>query len=131
MNKKELFKSLNKLCEDLDYDYNINCGGCCFVAACLAEQLEKYCIPFKVAIHYKPTHYWIKVSDRNINRDEYTKEFLELWDSKYLFEIYNTENWNHIYNRKWNLIVRTKINSLFIKYGNSIRRRSSNSGIRR
>ena len=52
MNKKELFKQVNKLCYNLDNKYNINCGGCCYVAACIAEQLELKGIPFKV-IHYE------------------------------------------------------------------------------
>ncbi len=100
-------------------DYNINCGGCCYVAAVLAEQLENYKIPFKVAIAYCPTHYWIKVSDRHINRDDFQKEYLKDWTSERLYYIYYNENWNDCYNRKWNLIVKTRIVSLFKKCENS------------
>lgn len=119
MTRKELFKRLNSLCEDMNYYYNINCGGCCYVAAVISEQLEIHGIPFKIAVTYSPTHYWIEVPDRYINRDGFHKEFLEDWDSKYLYNLYYSEDWNDYYNRKWNLIVQTRIKSLFKKYENS------------
>lgn len=67
MNKKKLFTKLNQLCLELDNKYNINCGGCCYVAACIAEQLESFNIPFEI-VHYDicGCHYAIKVSDRYI-----------------------------------------------------------------
>lgn len=119
MTRKELFKSLNSLCEEMNFSYNINCGGCCYVAAVLAEQLENYNIPFKVVVTYCPTHYWIKVSDRNINRDGFKKEGFLNWSSSDLYKYYYNEDWNNLYNRRWNLIVKTRIRSIFIKYENS------------
>ena len=92
MNRKRLFKEINKLCIYLQNKYNINNGGCCYVAACIAEQLELYSIPFKI-IHYDlfSCHYCIKVSDRYLNRDDYKKreisEILEC-SSKTLYNIY-------------------------------------------
>lgn len=122
MNKKELFKSLNSLCCEMNESYNINCGGCCFVAAVIAEQLEIANIPFLVAVTYHPTHYAIKVSDRYINRDDYRfcTEDLRSWDSDSLYDIYDEGYWNDYYSRRWNLIVRTRIKSIFRKYGNSV-----------
>ena len=124
MNKKELFKNLNKLCRDLDNKYNINCGGCCFVAAVIAEQLENCNIPFTV-IKYDECgcHYAIKVNDRIINRSDYRSWEIVINDyitSEELFFTYNNNNWNTIYNKRWNLIVKTQIKSLFKKYGNHI-----------
>lgn len=121
MTRKELFKRLNSLCEDMNYYYNINCGGCCYVAAVISEQLEIHGIPFKIAVTYSPTHYAIKVNDRFINRDgfKFHKEDLIPWDSKYLYDTYRYEDWNDCYNRRWNLIVQTRIKSLFKKYENS------------
>ena len=88
MSKKELFKTLNNLCEEMNYSYNINSGGCCFVAAVIAEQLEIFNIPFKIAYTYCPTHYAIKVERGYINRDDYKfKEFYD-WDSEYLYDTY-------------------------------------------
>ena len=128
MNRKELFKQLNSLCEELNYKYNINRGGCCFVAAVIAEQLESYNIPFSV-IHYDMwgCHYAIRVSDRIINRDDYKSNEIsrEMTSEDYfllsdeLYDIYYSEDWNKSYSKKCNLIVKTKIKSLFKKYGNS------------
>jgi len=131
MTRKELFKKLNCLCSEMSESYDINNGGCCFVAAVLAEQLEKYKIPFEVAYTIGPTHYWIKVSDRNINRDDFKADKKCKLSSKYLYNLYYYQDWNDMYCKSWNLIVQTRITSLFYKYGNSIRRRSNNSSIRR
>ena len=123
MTKKQLFTNLNKLCNEMDIQYNTGCGGCCFVTACLAENLEKNKIPFKVVVLHNPCHYFIKVSDRYINRcgfiiKEDLKDVCD-YDSNHLYFIYRTENWCECYNRKWNLIVSTKIKALFKKYENS------------
>lgn len=127
MNRKELFKSLNNLCEEMNISYNINCGGCCFVAAVIAEQLEIFNIPFKIAYTCGPTHYAIKLNYGYINRDHYEFEEFYNWNSEYLYNTYKTEDWNNYYNKKWNLIVKTRIKSLFRKYGNNFRRLRSNS----
>ena len=119
MTRRELFKRLNCLCLELADYYDINNGGCCYVAAVIAEQLEKHNISFKIAVAYSPTHYWIRVSDRYINRDGFKAEFIENWDSDCLYNIYDEGGWNDSYNRKYNLIVQTKIKSLFKKYENN------------
>ena len=122
MSRKELFKQLNRLCEELNYKYNINCGGCCYVAAVLAEQFELHNIPFTV-IHYNECgcHYAIKVSDRYINRDDYRKreisEYLD-WSSSDLFEVYNEGDWNKCYSTRHNSTVRKSIVKVFNKYEN-------------
>ena len=107
----------------MNNSYNINWGGCCFVAAVISEQLEKYNISFKIAYTKCPTHFAIKVSDRYINRDGFKFDKLSeiyLWDSKFLYETYQNGNWNDHYSKRWNLIVKTRIKSLFKKYGNNI-----------
>ena len=122
MNRKELFKQVNELCCNLDNKYNINCGGCCYVAACIAEQLELKGIPFKV-IHYDlySCHFAIKVSDRYLNRCDYRKkEITEIpnWTSKDLFEYYRRGDWNWKYEPKNNRTVKNSIKSVFSKYEN-------------
>lgn len=117
MNKKKIFTKLNQLCFNLNCEYNINCGGCCYVAACIAEQLERFSIPFNV-IHYDlhHCHFAIKVSDRYINRDGYTKKEITdilCWDSKKLFQHYYDNDWNDYYHTKYNNIIRNKIKELF------------------
>lgn len=124
MTKKELFKSINELCLNLDYKYDINNGGCCFVAAVIAQQLENYNIPYEVYEYFSPCHYIIKVSDRCLNnpREYYFRDkyIMEDYNSSKLFKLYYEEDWNEKYSRKWNLIVETKLKSLFRKYGNHI-----------
>lgn len=117
MNRKKLFTKLNQLCLELDNKYNINCGGCCYIAACIAEQLERFDIPFEI-VHYDicGCHYAIKVSDRYINRSDYKKkEIYEILDynSEEMFDIYYNGDWNSTYKRKYNSIVHRKIKNLF------------------
>ena len=117
MNRKKLFTKLNQLCLELDNKYNINCGGCCYIAACIAEQLERFDIPFEI-VHYDicGCHYAIKVSDRYINRSDYKKkEIYEILDysSEEMFDIYYQGDWNSTYKRKYNSIVHRKIKNLF------------------
>lgn len=122
MTRKSLFKNLNQLCKDLDYKYDINSGGCCFVAAVIAEQLENCNIPFKL-IHYElySCHYAIRVNDRIINRCDCKYNeiiFDDYLSSDDIYDTYYNEDWNSTYNKQWNLIVKTKIKSLFKKYEN-------------
>lgn len=120
MTRQELFKQLNLLCYNMSFEYNINKGGCCYVAAVIAEQLERFNISYKVSVAYDPCHYAIKVADRYINRDgfdfKHDGEFYD-WDSHKLYTEYKYGDWNERYNQKWNLIVRTRITALFNKYG--------------
>ena len=123
MTQNQLFTRLNELCKQMNYSYDINSGGCCFVAACIAENLERHKIPFKI-IHYDlwGCHYAIKVSDRYLNRDNYVKkEISDILDkdSEWLYELYYNKDWNDCYNKRWNLIVSTRIRALFYKYENS------------
>lgn len=123
MTKKQLFKALNELCDEMDVQYNTSCGGCCYVTACLAKNLERNNIPFSIIVLHSPCHYFIRVSDRYINRCDYIirenyKDILH-YNSKYLFDKYYNEDWNPSYNKKWNLIVSTRIKALFKKYENS------------
>jgi len=118
MNRKKLFTKLNKLCLELDEKLNINSGGCCYVAAVIAEQLEIFNIPFEI-IHYDRygCHYAIKVSDRYINRCGYYKKeinyYSEISSSEELFEIYDSECWNETYDTLNNDYVCKKIKELF------------------
>lgn len=46
LNIHSLCKSINNLCDFLDTEYNINNGGCCFIASLLATHLDKLGIPY-------------------------------------------------------------------------------------
>jgi len=117
MNRKKLFTKLNQLCLELDNKYSVNSGGCCYIAACIAEQLEEFNIPFEI-IHYDiySCHYAVKVSDRYINRCDYRKkEIYEILDynSKEMFNMYYNGHWNPTYEVKYNSVVHRKIKKLF------------------
>lgn len=49
-NYNQLRKELNKLCKELNNEYLINYGGCCFVAFVIATHLYKLGIPYKFVI---------------------------------------------------------------------------------
>jgi hypothetical protein len=121
MSRKELFKQLNALCEELDYKYNINRGGCCYVAACLAEQLEIHNIPFKAIQYGLGNHFSIKVSDRYLNRCDYRKNEINCYleSSKELLDNYYHHTWNVTYEPKYNGYVKKAIKTVFDKYGNN------------
>ena len=51
MNRRQLFKQLNSLCKEMNKEFFINHGGCCYVAAVIAENLERCNIPHTI-IHY-------------------------------------------------------------------------------
>lgn len=67
MNQKELIKKINKFCDHFDDAYALNCGGCCYVAAVIAEMLEFKNIKYKVRYYDCPTHYVIEVNRTPLN----------------------------------------------------------------
>ena len=136
MTKKELFTKINSLCREMDEEYLINDGGCCFVAAVIAENLERFNIKFKAIEYLYPCHYIIEVEDRLLNRGTFPKrnkadcEYLDYASSHELYNIYYSNEWNEMYSKKWNLIVSTRIKALFNKYGNSRKRFCSRTNIK-
>lgn len=53
-----LKKDLEELFEFLDNRYDINSGGCCYVALCLAEELEKLRVPYKLVLYDDSLKWW-------------------------------------------------------------------------
>lgn len=45
-----LVKNLNNLCKTLDEDYNINCGGCCFISYLIAKHLDLLDIKYSLCV---------------------------------------------------------------------------------
>lgn len=123
MTRKELFKEINAKCEYLKNKFQINSGGCCYVAAVLAEYLTKYDIPYEVVYYDNGgCHYYIKVSDRNLNRDGCGWQYSEILDHggyEEIYEWYYNDDWNECYNTKYNGIVKISLKRIFDKYGNS------------
>lgn len=48
---ESLSKMINNLCEFLDETYDINCGGCCYLAYLLAVNLEKLNIKYSLVVY--------------------------------------------------------------------------------
>lgn len=125
MTKRELFKHLNELCREMDNQYNINSGGCCYVAMIIAEQLERHNIPYTVYRYIFPCHFVIKVSDRYINRSDFnnSKCIIDNCTSDDLYEIYYNEEWNRTYDKQiYNHLVKLRIKALFRKYENNMKK---------
>lgn len=51
INYHNLLKSLNSLCKFLDDTYNVNSGGCCFLAAVIAKHLDKLGLNYDLVIY--------------------------------------------------------------------------------
>lgn len=46
-----LLKNLNSLCKFLDETYNVNMGGCCYLASLIAKHLDKLNIKYDLIIY--------------------------------------------------------------------------------
>lgn len=130
MTRRELFKEVNVKCLELQSKYRINCGGCCYVAAVLAELLTKYDIPYQVVYFDNwGCHYAIRVCDRYLNRDEFNKhnicnEYNATCESLYE-EYYSNGCWNDMYDTRYNGIVKISLTRIFDKYGKRRNRRKT------
>ena len=122
---KRLIYRLNNLCEKLDEDYSINCGGCCFVASVIAKKLAKNHIGYKVGIDgvfnkeeltgVYIRHVVIKVNDCIINdvEGDYIYEWYSL-SPEQLCQFYKNgkSKWNDIYDTYYNCLIEKEINKL-------------------
>ena len=119
-----LAERLDKLCKFLDDEYDINAGGCCYVAYCLAKLLSKDQFDFKVIIyeeyelgdkfskvfdnHY---HYAIDIGNYIINSAE-CDEDESLYKNTYynvkaseILDHYKNHSWNDYYNSSKNRFI--------------------------
>lgn len=51
LNCHSLLKSLNTLCKFLDDTYDVNLGGCCFLAAVIAKHLDRLGLDYELVIY--------------------------------------------------------------------------------
>lgn len=136
-------EKLNKLCKDLDDRYDVNSGGCCYVAYLLSQHLEKLGINYKVVgysddrVPHKCTvrnikgrkkdqfpvgnrtcsHYAILVNGVVINNGDYTfRSFKAKLNTSDLEFILDNGWWNEAYNTKYNYRVSKRISSFFKPY---------------
>lgn len=121
-------KELRKELANLDYKYDTNNGGCCFVAFCLARELENKQIPFKVVFQIRSkedmlshsyAHVLIRLpKKRLLNAMPQIRHGLyndrnKVMTSKELKTIYDTTNWNDAYETKYNGVVAKRIKAFF------------------
>ena len=94
-----LAERLNNLCRFLDEEYEINVGGCCYIAYCLAKLLSKDKFKFRVIVyedyeledkfseisesHY---HYAIGIGNYTINPAECDEDFCK--NIYYIYLVY-------------------------------------------
>ena len=118
MNQKELIKKINKFCDHFDDAYALNCGGCCYVAAVIAEMLEFKNIKYKVRYYDCPTHYVIEVNRTPLNLGGFDGyyDYLEKWNSSDLYKEYYSGWWNNTYPTKLNGVVKMSIRNIFKCY---------------
>lgn len=76
LNIHKLLLKLNNLCEYLDHDYNINRGGCCYLAYIIAEYLERLDIKFDLVVYDN-----IKRNRPAIEHEVLTCNLNRYWDS--------------------------------------------------
>lgn len=135
-------RKLNDLLSYLDDKFNINAGGCCFVAYCIAKNLEKIGVNYKLVLYtYERkinlhrtrnnikfrknntfpigkrncNHYAIKVDNELINPVESDRYVITL--SKIncmdIKYIYNMGYWNDVYDSINNYFIENTINKFF------------------
>ena len=141
-----LIVSLNTLFTALDTIYDINAGGCCYIAYIVAEELEKRNFNnFSLRIYnnyvlndedcfeniendvddfpiysYTADHYVLVYDDIEINPDASSKhlEYVDLHDvdSNFILDICNKGDWNCEFNHNNLTFIRRFIKIIFDQY---------------
>lgn len=135
-NLNELFYKLNNLFYFLDNTYEINSGGCCFVASVLARLFEKDGIKFSVIVYdceydnfydidCSQYHYTLRFGEKILNAyddNEYSySEFFNIC-AKDLEEHYKECDWNECYNSKHNDYIKRIIKNFYNDFTKNFRK---------
>lgn len=139
-NQYNLIEKLNETCEILNNQIHINCGGCCYVAYCIAELLERFNIDFSLIIFDRDfnlnkvydffdikrsmNHYAIilgdSIEDDIINGDDldYDLGYYQSFkvSSEEILEHYEIGYWNNIYNIDNNEFVQNTLEYIFYEF---------------
>lgn len=115
-----LAERLNKVCTFLNSAYNINAGGCCYVAYCFAKLLERDNMKYKIVVYedYKIGGTFHKLSDSHyhyaialgkaiinpVDDDTFVINKYQVSSSDIL-KHYNKEKWNDCYDASKNLFI--------------------------
>lgn len=63
--RQKLIEELNNLCDKLDKKYDINCGGCCYIAYLISLVLSTFNIKYKLTIYDHEVNFHKKLEIRN------------------------------------------------------------------
>lgn len=140
-----LKRDLDQLMKFLSHSYDINNGGCCYIASIIAKELESLGVSYKLVIYstkssnmnlYKSikdrdsksfgvgknvcNHYAIKIDDVGVINEggfrELTQYEVSSLNSTDIRWIYRYGRWNDTYNKIFNTVVKSFIHSTFKAY---------------
>jgi hypothetical protein len=140
MNLENLANKLNKMFRMLDEVYCINCGGCCYVAYCIATLLHQSNIDYSLAVFEDDeenfeevdgvtelaeshSHYGIVIEDKyelNMPDDEIGNAMLLDYnpDPDDIMEHYQSTGWNEMYNSDKNEFIKGIITTFYKEFTN-------------
>lgn len=139
-----LVNQLNNICEKLDNKYDINNGGCCYVAYCIAKILEKtnlnfYLIAFDRCCDFNKesnildlnrscNHYAIRIKTKYNNYTINISSFTDAYSidlkasSTNILKHYQKHVWNDVYNTYNNIKVKTTIEETYYGFTENLRK---------
>ena len=143
---RTIYRGLDAICECLNTLYNTNSGGCCYIAYCIAQLLEKDSIPFDVIVFddfdaetlselsEECYHIAIRIviddEDYIINQGDFELDdeitVFENVTSDDLFKYYKRFKWNRVYEVFRNKFIKYVITLLYENFTSSLRERRSN-----
>ena len=139
-----LAKSLDALCTKLDRVYNINSGGCCYLAFLIARNLDQLEVKYELVVYSPDKKDSIKMEEELKNRTLQSGDESVIMCDHYCLYIYNygiinrdnrhggyivknvssnsigwiykLGGWNPYYKKSNNSIVKDIVNDFFKKY---------------
>ena len=142
LNVHKLVNNLNELCDDLRNEYDINCGGCCYVAYEIAKHLDRFHISYELRVlndypisqkelakGLEPIsgcntccHYYLMVhGGGSVNKGSFCSWYHDYViagiNHRNLNRLYRTGSWNSVYKRKNNKLIKKIISLHFRQYG--------------
>ena len=144
-----LAEALDKACIELDNKYNINNGGCCYVAYVLFKLLEKDGLnpiliindysdyldenDIEYNLKYSHYHYCVKICNKYINYidDGEDLDYVEIPNisAKEVLNLYKNGSWNRDYDKSLNKKIAKILKTKYFGITSNIRkRRSKNKG---
>lgn len=135
--------NLNDLCRNLDYIFDINSGGCCYVASVLGHLCERYHLQYRLVIAddcgcfddelFKRCienqdlatcsglgddtcfHYYLQIMDSTVNSMDCEDLDLHYFDvdSDDITWIYVHGRWNHVFDKQYCPIIRKTLVKFF------------------